>query len=241
MNQKEPNEILRDARELKGYTQTVMAELMAAELNQTYSMRQYQRLEEGLFPKFKKEIIIAADKILGTKVYDMIYEQNVPHGNKKKGSSDATAVEFDGFMEVEYVPTYAQAGYLNNIEHSALQESLPTILVPKEFEKGKYLVIEVNGDSMDDGTKRSICEGDKLLIKDLDKSLWKNKLIYNRYIFVIVHPEGMVVKEIIHHEPGNGKIVCHSWNPIYEDFTLNLTDVYQLFYVKKIVERKPVF
>ena len=31
----------------------------------------------------------------------------------------------------------------------------------KEFEKGFYKVIEIEGDSMNDGTNRSICDGDK--------------------------------------------------------------------------------
>jgi hypothetical protein len=115
------------------------------------------------------------------------------------------------------------------------------MLVPKEFETGKYLVIEVNGDSMDDGTRRSIIEGDKLLIKELERSLWNSKLNFKRYVFAIVHKDGIVIKEITDHNPQKATITCHSWNPIYEDFILKLSDVYQLYYVKKIVERKPTF
>ncbi|MGQ0739754.1 MAG: S24 family peptidase, partial [Bacteroidota bacterium] len=141
--------------------------------------------------------------------------------------------------EVSYLPVHAQAGYLNDItSHHLKEEALPTLLVPKEFEKGKYIVIEVNGDSMDDGNKRSICDGDKLLVKELDKTLWRSKLNIKNYIFAIVHREGVVIKQIIDHDPEKAVIVCHSWNSMYKDFKIKLTDVFQLFYVKKVVERR---
>ena len=149
--------------------------------------------------------------------------------------------QFD-YMEVSYLPIYAQAGYLNHFNQNMLiEDNLPTILVPKEFDKGNYLVIEVNGDSMDDGTTKAICEGDRLLIKELNKSLWNNKLNFNRYLFVIVHKSGLIVKQVTSHNVDKGKITCHSFNNIYEDFELSLSSVFQLFYVKKIIERKITF
>jgi hypothetical protein len=38
--------------------------------------------------------------------------------------------------------------------------------VPKEYLNGGYLVIRVDGDSMDDGTKRPLSDGDELLVKE---------------------------------------------------------------------------
>lgn len=195
--------------------------------------RVYKWKQQGTSPK-------AADEKL---IIEWIKKmENVPHERNGKPKNEVNPVEFDGFMEVPYLPIHAQAGYLNDISnHHLKEEELPTLLVPKEFEKGKYIVIEVNGDSMDDGSKKSICEGDKLLIKELDCSLWNTKLNYRRYIFAIVHRDGVVVKEITAHNPESGRITCHSWNPIYTDFELDLSDVYQLYYVKKIVDRKPIF
>lgn len=158
----------------------------------------------------------------------------------KKVVKEVIQVEYDGFMEVDYLPIHAQAGYLNNLAQHEETE-LPTMLVPKEFEKGKYLVIEVYGDSMDDGTKRSVCEGDKLLVKELDRSMWSAGLYISKYLFVISHPDGVVVKRIIRHSVGEGIITVHSFNPMYKDYDIDLRDVHQLFYVKKIVERKPDF
>lgn len=66
------------AREGRGLTQSQMAQRLGASLKQTYSLRQYQKIEEGRFPKYKKEIVQQIDRLLGTNAYDVIYEQNVP-------------------------------------------------------------------------------------------------------------------------------------------------------------------
>lgn len=148
-------------------------------------------------------------------------------------------VTFDNYMEVKYLPVIAQAGYLNGYydikEHI---DELDTMLVPKEFEKGNYLVVEIAGDSMNDGTTRAICDGDRLLIKELDKTFWKDKLHFRQNLFVIMSNEGIVCKQIIEHNTETHEIRCHSWNENYPNYTINLNDVYKLFYVKKIVERR---
>jgi len=111
--------------------------------------------------------------------FNEIYPKNEVHNNennvnekpgtygKKKKTIEATPVDQNGFMEVPYLPAIAYAGYINGLNAEGYQEQLDTMLVPIEFEKGNYKVIEVKGDSMDDGTKRSIIEGDKLLCKEL--------------------------------------------------------------------------
>jgi hypothetical protein len=155
-------------------------------------------------------------------------------------SGELNQVHEDFFMEVPVLTVYSQAGYLRANADSSYLKGLEKMLVPKEYDKGKYLVVEVTGDSMDDGTRRAICEGDKLLIKELDRSHWKNKLHFRKALFVVcTKEEGVVCKEIIAHDVENGVITCHSWNPLYDDYTVNLQDqVIQLFYVKKMVERR---
>lgn len=149
-------------------------------------------------------------------------------------------VSFDDFMEVEYLPAKAQAGYLSSLEDNQHLE-LETILVPSEFEKGNYTVIEIGGNSMDDNSNRSICDGDKLLVKELQDN-YTNKLIpFRQFLFVIVSREGVVCKQITNHDVEKGLITCHSFNPTYSDYTIDLRDVYKLFYVKKIVERRIKF
>lgn len=66
---------LSEAREAKKYTQDEMAKTLADRLGQSYSTRQYQKLEFGLFPKLKTGIIKEIDDILGSNIYSLVYEQ----------------------------------------------------------------------------------------------------------------------------------------------------------------------
>lgn len=192
-------------------------------------------------------------KVADTKKIETVYEK---YGSKstneitkiiadlkhaKKFNIEVKQLPFENYMETEYLSREAQAGYLSSIANHSFFET-EKILVPKEFEKGNYLVVEVTGDSMDDGTKRSICEGDKILIKELDPGTFRNfKLNFKKNIFVIMMREGAVLKEIIDHDLEKGIITCHSWNPLYQDYNVNLKDVLKIFYYKKIVERRPNF
>ena len=154
-------------------------------------------------------------------------------------SVELTQINEEMFMEVPVLTIYSQAGYLRGHSDTQYLNRLEKMLVPKEYDKGNYMVVELNGDSMDDGTRRSLCEGDKLLVKELDKIHWKNKLHIKKSLFVICTKEdGVVCKEIIDHNTNTGIIICHSWNSIYSDYPVDLNDVIKLFYVKKIVERK---
>lgn len=65
----EPKEILKEARENKGYTQTELA------LKLGIGLRMYQKIEDGQFPKYKKDQISTIDQLLGTNLYELIYEQ----------------------------------------------------------------------------------------------------------------------------------------------------------------------
>jgi transcriptional regulator with XRE-family HTH domain len=74
-----PEELLIAKRKEKGLTQAEMAKELGKQLDQSYSQRQYQKLEEGQWPKYKKEVVGAIDSILGLNLTQQIYEQKVPH------------------------------------------------------------------------------------------------------------------------------------------------------------------
>lgn len=146
------------------------------------------------------------------------------------------------WMEVIYLPITAQAGYLDSLEQDErLELNLETMLIPTEHEKGNYVIFEVSGHSMNDGTSRSIQEGDKLLCKELQRDHWRNKLHYNQYLFVLAGRDGIVCKQITAHDVSTGTVTCHSWNELYRDYTVQLDDIYKMFYVKKIVDRRILF
>jgi|GEM_PF-4680893 len=78
---------LTKARKDKGFTQESMAAAIANLLEKKeFSKRQYQKLEQGMFPKFKTDALKAADQVLGTNFVAEVYEQNVPQETPEKSA-----------------------------------------------------------------------------------------------------------------------------------------------------------
>ncbi len=67
--QQSPGDILRIAREKKKYKQQDIADKIGI------SLRQYNKYESGAFPKYKSDSIKAIDSLLGTSLYELLYEQ----------------------------------------------------------------------------------------------------------------------------------------------------------------------
>lgn len=142
----------------------------------------------------------------------------------------------DHYMMVEYADLRASAGILGGADVSQLPETR-TRLLPKEYSKGGFLVVGVDGDSMDDGTKRSLCNGDEVLIHE-KKDCKLEDLPIKKSLFVITTREGNVLKQIAEVNTEKKYITCHSFNPTYEDFQINFDDIYQIFIVCKITQKQ---
>lgn len=87
---------IKKARKSRGWTQTEMAEKIGIALGQSYSLRQYQRLESGEFPKFKREVTKVVDSILGTSLHDTLYDETFTTKNDVgniEGSSVASETQ----------------------------------------------------------------------------------------------------------------------------------------------------
>ena len=144
-------------------------------------------------------------------------------------------------VAIPVVEVKAQASYLRSYQDTAYLNTLPKIYVSREFDSGgNFVAFRIGGDSMDDGRSRAIKDQDIYLCKELDQKHWTNKSFYKEFIFVIVHENGILCKEIIDHDVKNSQITCHSWNPSpeFEDFTLELKKCKQLFCLRKLVERR---
>ncbi|WP_157288038.1 S24 family peptidase [Pedobacter cryoconitis] len=138
----------------------------------------------------------------------------------------------------------AYAGYAAGYSDPEYIEQLPKhSIIVQEYHKGKYRGFEVVGDSMDDGTIKSIPDKSRVTGRFLMHHHWKNKLHLHRYTeFVIVRKDdGIQVKKIIKHDVENGIITCHSTNPdkdSYPDFEVNLEDVQELYNVIDVSIRR---
>lgn len=221
-------DILKQARKDKKFTQTEMAKKLGI------GLRMYQRIEEGHIPKYKTQHILKIDNILGTHLYESIYDS--------LGKQLTHKTVHEHFMEVPYLPIYAQFDYIQNYTHRNIlaDKNLPVVVTPKENETGCYMVIEVEGDKMDDGTNKAICDGDKLLVKEIERLYWGHKKFqYTNYLFVLITKKmGIFCTQIKKHNIEKRSFTCHTRNQLYSDVDVSLQEVHRLFIIKKIVERK---
>lgn len=151
---------------------------------------------------------------------------------------DAIWVKYERFKLVPLVPKRAQAGFLRGWGDDDYLEELPKVPweVDKEY-KGKYMTFEVEGYSMESNNepRDSIFDGDLLLCREVQRSLWNNKLHINKWDFVIVHREdGILVKRITEHDVNTGKLTLHSLNPEYIDQIVYMDDLIAIFNIVDI-------
>lgn len=162
-------------------------------------------------------------------------------GNKreepKEFISEVIPVPEEAYMMVEYADLSASAGYLGGGDVNVLPEQSRRLL-PREYERGHYLVVRVSGDSMNDGTARSLFDGDEILVKQVYMDSHTKSLPIRKSLFVITSRDGNVLKQITEFNYEEGYLVCHSFNPNYSDFRIQLEDVYQIFQVCKIVQKQ---
>lgn len=151
-------------------------------------------------------------------------------------NSEVTPVPENAYMMVEYADLRASAGRLGGGDVELLPETHRR-LVPREYENGSFLVVRVDGDSMDDGTKRSLSDGDEVLIAE--KTGYRiDELPIRKTLFVITTREGNVLKQITEVNTDEGYIVCHSFNPRYDDFKIDIEDIFQIFIVCKVTQKQ---
>ena len=157
----------------------------------------------------------------------------------KNGTAEVTPIPEQSYMMVEYADLAVSAGMLGGDFSEAFVESLPEThkrLIPREYREGNYLVVRVNGDSMDDGTKRSLSDDDEILIR-----LWTDGMdtlpIHNK-LFVLTTRSGHIVKQITKIDRKKQQITCHSFNPLYPDQFVDFEEIIQVFTVEKIVNSK---
>lgn len=216
--------IIRIAEKLKMTRQNLNYHLRKEVLDTTFS----DLVKKTIFSQYKEYELSDS----GT---NLVSE---PKGVYSNANIIANAMQY--LMQVPLVNQYAYAGYTRGFSDHEYVESLPKYpwIVDKEY-KGTYRTFEVRGDSMDDGSRDSYIEGDKVLGREITKDHWKNKLHIRKWDFIIVHQtEGILLKRIIDHDTERGIITIHSLNDMYPDLKLKLKDISQLFNVVQVARRK---
>ena len=195
------------------------------------------------FPDINKEWITDNKGTMFLSDNTLINGKDLNHSisklKSKNGTEEVSPVAEQNYMIVEYADLAVSAGMLGGDFSEAFVESLPEThkrLIPREYNEGNYLVVRVNGDSMDDGSKRSLSDDDEILIR-----LWTDgidTLPIRSKLFVLTTRSGHIVKQIIKIDHKKKQITCHSFNPLYPDQIVDFDEVIQLFTVEKIVNSK---
>lgn len=176
-------------------------------------------------------------KWLATGYGEPTIEENFKHDTVER--ENVIPVPENNYMMVELKDLETEAGKLWIDGNTAGLPEGKTRLVPREYVNGNYLVVRVSGHSMDDGTKRSISEGDELLIRQYIGDV--RDMPYRTKLFVICTRGGSVVKQVVDVNPISGDISCRSFNKQYEDYVVSVNEVIQLFTVEKKVRAAIIF
>ena len=127
--------------------------------------------------------------------------------------------------QINLVPIYAQAGYMTGYQDPEFIKTLP-LSDGNRYEDGSYRDFEIKGDSMED----YFFERDVIRAKYLPEMYW-DKTLTRGELFIILHKtDGIVFKQVIDHDINTGSIILHSFNNYYEDYTINIQDVSQIWY-----------
>lgn len=96
--------------------------------------------------------------------------------------------------------------------------------------KENEMIFEIVGDSMADGTSKSLCNSDIVKGLKVKRELWSSELNIDRWNFILVQSNGFkCVRRITNQDLKTGIITCHALNSRYRDFEVNLRDVTELY------------
>jgi transcriptional regulator with XRE-family HTH domain len=230
-------------------TQRRVDKVMAAvdQIMRERSMKTYEEfcLKNGLYFNYIYEFQAHRIKDANKLIYEVLYKKykiNLGYlfyddpGMFIRDTDDVKvltiAVDNQNNEIVKAVPAYAYAGYQRGFSDPEFIETLPGYDFYSEND-GTYRVFEIKGDSM----YPVLSEGDFVKAKYLQPVHWRDKLRLKE-VFIVVSKDGIVCKQLLDHEVESGDIRLHSFNDLYEDYTINLGDVYELWYYKGFYSRR---
>ena len=222
MSKKTLREILKE----RSISQQVVADALGINIT---NIRRYDDLSKRSWDE-----IVTIAKVIGVDISELIgLNIRIPTANETEPVTDPIT------KRVPLVNQYAYAGYLAGYKDQKYIDQLPIIPFDSEDDPNfRYMAFEMKGNSMDDGSRDSYIEGDKLFCQEIPLHMWDtSKLHTMNWNFVIVYQKGIIVRKIIDHDIQNRTIVVHPLNPFINDELINLIDVYQIFHVLEYLRK----
>jgi hypothetical protein len=160
-----------------------------------------------------------------------VYQLTNKNGNKFQDLGNGKFI-----MTVPLVPAKAYATYISECCEGDFVDGFNEVnFYVDQYARGNYVAFEIKGDSMDNGGLYDNPEGCITLCRELNRLHWKDGFRDSQYGWIIVHKDTIICKDIIGQDLEKGEITCHSRNtsPEFQDFTIELDDVKQIFKVIK--------
>ncbi len=136
-----------------------------------------------------------------------------------------------GTNEISFVPVKAAAGYLAGYSDPEYVDELNTFTLPM-LAPGNYRAFEIVGDSMLPTPSGSVVIGE--LTENLDD------IKSNQTYIVISRNEGIVYKRIMKNGKSKGKLTLVSDNTAYQPYTVNTSDILEIWKASMIVSKANV-
>lgn len=244
MEQLNPKDVLKKAREEKRITQAEMADRIGRAMSQGYSLRQYQRLEDGQFPKYKMNAIIEVDRILGTNLTAIIYDKNV-HIDEDEDLDQGKDLESeylkirraqkntDQPYLVPLVPMKAIAGYIRSYDQVEFLDTLEKYSLPPGVSPigAVWQYFEISGDSMEP----SFQSGDVVLASQVPYDDWA--FIRNFYVYIILTETDLWIKNL-YAESKDEWILISENEDAYKPFVVKVADIRELWVMRRHIKKE---
>lgn len=244
MQHLKPKDILKRAREEKRITQAEMADRIAKGLNQGYSLRQYQRLEDGQFPKYKMNAILQVDQILGTNLAAIIYDKNI-HTEAEEDRIQRRDLESDYLKQrrtqkntplpylVPLVPMKAIAGYVKSYDQIEFLDTLEKYSLPPGVSPigAIWQYFEIVGDSMEP----TFQSGDVVLASQVPFDDWQH--IRNFYVYIILTEKDLWIKNV-YAESKDEWILISENETAYKPFVVKVADIRELWVMRRHIKKE---
>lgn len=194
---------------------------------------------KAIFPEINEDFFLfdSQNLLIGTE------KRHDNNSSKNDGNSKVVNIEELNPVKAFIIPIKGKAGLQSNYYADVMINDLEVEeggILTNEKKFGTYFKIEVEGDSMYDGTDGGLKHGDWAYCRSVPKHYWRDKLHIHKYrIWCFFHNErGIIFKHVESHNPETGELVLSSFNPDkteYPNFKINIGECsYVCNVVKKL-------
>lgn len=193
---------------------------------------------KAIFPEINEDFFLfdSQNLLIGTEKRQV---NNVP---KNDGNSKVVNIEELNPVKAFIIPIKGRAGLQSNYYAEVMINDLEVEeggILTNEKKFGTYFKIEVEGDSMYDGTDGGLKHGDWAYCRSVPKHYWRDKLHIHKYrIWCFFHNErGIIFKHVESHNPETGELVLSSFNPDKKEYPNFKINIGECSYVCNVVKK----